>query len=46
VIFALSFIYMMNCIILGAILCVVTGGGTFAFLREECMFFKQILQRL
>ena len=46
VIFSLAFVYMMNCIILGAILCVVTGGGTGVFLREGIHIFKHILPEI
>ncbi|MFA6450370.1 MAG: M50 family metallopeptidase [bacterium] len=42
VFFSLAFIYMMNCVALGAILCVVTGGGTVAFLRDGIHIFKHI----
>ena len=42
VVFSLAFVYMMNCIALGMIVCVVTGGGTLAFLRDGFHIFKHV----
>jgi len=42
VVFSLAFIYMMNCFVLGTIVCIATGGGTFVFWRDGISIFNEV----